>query len=177
MLPSLRSLSLPILLGALLPAQAQLAFGGRPYGLSAPKYGLQDPQTVLLPAVDAQSLMAEDEVNAANGHVGPARFGVVHQTQFSMETHGSWHTGPGGVRIWQMAIECPEAMAIGITFTDYRLPEGARVFIHDEIGPSFRGGYTTASNSGARAWAWHRWQDRAWWWNTRNRPQWPARAI
>ncbi|HQW87936.1 MAG TPA: hypothetical protein PLH93_12140, partial [Flavobacteriales bacterium] len=135
------------LLAAPLLTLAQPAFGGRPFGLSAPKYGLPAPQQVTLPEVDVAARLAEDALHAQQGRPGPARFGVVHTTAFDLQQHGSWHAGPDGLRIWQLALHCPGAQSVGLTFTDFRVPEGVRVFMYDPIGP-YRGAFTAASAPG-----------------------------
>lgn len=142
-----RTTTLLGLLAAPLLTLAQPAFGGRPFGLSAPKYGLPAPQQVTLPEVDVAARLAEDALHAQQGRPGPARFGVVHTTAFDLQQHGSWHAGPDGLRIWQLALHCPGAQSVGLTFTDFRLPEGVRVFMYDPIGP-YRGAFTAASAPG-----------------------------
>ncbi len=135
------------LLAAPLLTLAQPAFGGRPFGLSAPKHGLPAPVLVTMPEVDMAARMAEDALHAQQGRPGPARFGTVHETAFDLRHHGSWHAGPNGMRIWQLALHCPGAVAVGVTFTEFRIPEGVRVFLYDPQGP-YRGGFTAASAPG-----------------------------
>ena len=144
--PSLLSLSAAVLLT--LPATAQIAFGGRPIGLKAEKIGLQAPVRVTLPAVDAQALMAEDADRQAQGIKGPYRFGQNHAVDLSTENSGTWNDLADGTRLWRLRIECPQALSINFVFTEYVVPEGAKVYVYNDAG-EWLGAFTQESSAGA----------------------------
>jgi lysyl endopeptidase len=135
-----------IVLLASLSAHGQIAFGGQPIGMKA-KAALPEPAQVTLPAVDVEALMQEDAQRAAEGIKGPYRFGFNHATDLSLENSGTWYTLPNGDRVWRIAIACPEAYSINFEFHDYVIPEGAKVFVYNDMGDVL-GAFTAESNGG-----------------------------
>ncbi|MBK8227028.1 MAG: hypothetical protein IPK70_07610 [Flavobacteriales bacterium] len=73
---------------------AQVSFGGQPLGLD--QAYLPAPPLVVMPEVDANALMVEDEARIASGVKGPYRFGFNHATDISTENSGAWTTLPNG---------------------------------------------------------------------------------
>jgi len=43
---------------------------------------------------------------------------------------GQWDLLPGGGRIWRLAMNCADAQAIGINYSELRLPDGADIFVY-----------------------------------------------
>lgn len=129
---------------------AQIAFGGQPYGDKAEKRGMPPAVAVHLPAVDVATLMQEDAARAALGLKGPFRFGFTHATNLTLGNSGSWFTMPNGDRVWRLMLHCPEALSINLQFSNYVIPEGARMFLYNEAG-MVRGSYTAQSNPGHTA--------------------------
>lgn len=129
---------------------AQIAFGGHPYGDKAEKRGMPPAVAVHLPAVDVATLMQEDAARAAQGIKGPFRFGFEHATDFTLQNSGSWCTMPNGDRVWRLQLHCPGALAINLQFSNYLIPEGARMFLYNEAG-EVRGAFTAQSNPGHTA--------------------------
>lgn len=140
-------LVLPLLagIGLSLSSFAQESFGGHPVGLRA---DLQVPQApvVVMPTVDAEALKAEDAARAAQGIKGPYRFGFNHMVNLDLNNSGIWHEFPNGDRLWRLAVECPGAYSINFEFHDYRVPEGAQVFVYTE--QELLGAFTMASSGG-----------------------------
>ena len=127
--------------------QAQLAFGGQPYGVRASRLGMPDAPELRLPDVDVAALEAEDAARTAAGYKGVYRFGYMHSVQLDSQNHGVWHTMPNGDRVWRVALFCPGAKGIGVIFSDYVVPEGAHVFLYNHQGDRL-GGFTAQSNPG-----------------------------
>ncbi|HRH37401.1 MAG TPA: T9SS type A sorting domain-containing protein [Flavobacteriales bacterium] len=128
-------------------AVAQIAFGGRPIGLSSLADELVAPALHVLPAVDAAAMMAEDEARWAMGVKGPYRFGFNHTTDVGTDSGGTWSTLRNGDRLWRATFECPNAFAINFQFDRYVVPEGARVFVYNDVGKHL-GAYTAMSSGG-----------------------------
>src|SRR5690606_22332703 len=128
-------------------AQGQIAFGGTPPGLTSLAKQLTEAPVATMPAVDVESLMAEDAARAASGEKGPYRFGFNHATDLGLDNSGAWSELPNGDRVWRLGIACPGAYSINFEFHDYLVPEGARVFVHNEAGQVL-GAFTAASNGG-----------------------------
>lgn len=135
-----------IALLASVTVQGQLAFGGQPYGTHS-KADLPAPQRMTMPVVDAAALMDEDAQRTAEGIKGPYRFGFNHATDLSLENSGTWHDLPNGDRVWRLAIECPDAYSINFEFHDYVIPEGAQVFVYNDMDDVL-GAFTAESNGG-----------------------------
>ena len=129
---------------------AQIAFGGQPYGDKAEKRGMPPAAAVHLPAVDVATLMQEDAARAAQGLKGPFRFGFTHATDYTLQNSGSWCTMPNGDRVWRLQLHCPEALSINLQFSNYVIPDGARMFLYNEAG-TVRGSFTAQSNPGHTA--------------------------
>ena len=126
---------------------AQVAFGGRPIGLSPGADLLAAERPVVLPDVDRLALLAEDEVAAATGRKGPYRFGFNHNVDIGSDTHGAWTTLRNGDRVWQLTLICPEAFSINFVLDRFHLPDGGKVFVHNPFGDQL-GAFTSASNGG-----------------------------
>jgi hypothetical protein len=124
---------------------AQIAFGGEP--LSFSRQDLPEAPVVTLPTVDREALLAEDEWRRASGMKGPYRFGFNHATDLTLENSGVWHTLANGDRVWRLGLVCPGALSINLEFHDYVVPEGARVFVFNELGDHL-GGFTQESSAG-----------------------------
>ena len=125
--------------------QAQVSFGGSPYGRTK-AHVLPDAPLAVMPLVDAATLMAEDEQRLASGVKGPYRFGYNHAVDLSLENSGIWYTMPNGDAVWRLAIECPSAFSINFEFNDYVVPEGAQVFVY--TAAELFGAFTAESNPG-----------------------------
>lgn len=130
--------------------QAQIAFGGHPYGDKAVKYGMPPSVAVHLPSIDVDALMAEDAANAAQGIKGPFRFGFTHATAYDLNNSGSWWTMPNGDRVWRLTLNCPGAIGINLAMDRYVIPTGARVYLYNEAGRVL-GAFTAESNPGHTA--------------------------
>jgi V8-like Glu-specific endopeptidase len=130
------------------PAAAQISFGGQPYGLDASaRARLMEAPVAAMPAVDARSLMLEDEARALQGVKGPYRFGFNHAVDLSLGNSGSWTVMPNGDAVWRLALSCPDAMSINFEFNEYVVPEGGRIYVYNEDGDVY-GAFTAESNPG-----------------------------
>ncbi len=135
-----------IFIGHLL--SAQIAFGGKAFGTMSGVVQLPPAATLVLPAVDAEALIAADELRYATGVKGPYRFGSNHNTDLDLENSGTWTERENGDRIWRVAIECPGALSINFRFDQYVVPHGALVFVYNEMGEQL--GAFTAESVGGR---------------------------
>ena len=137
------------LLGALVltaySANAQIAYGGRAFGLMPYDLRLPSAPMVTMPLVDAEAMLAEDEQRYASGVKGPYRFGVNHATDLALDNSGVWHEMPNGDRLWRLTIECPGAYSINFEFHEYHVPDGGLVFVYNEAGQQL-GAFMAASN-------------------------------
>ncbi len=128
-------------------APGQISFGGTPPSMAKAAHLLEDAPVAVMPAVDADALMAEDEARYATGAKGPYRFGFNHATDLSLVNSGTWTELPNGDRVWRLAIECPGAHTINFEFHDYHVPPGAMVHVVNDMG-AMLGGFTAESNGG-----------------------------
>ena len=126
---------------------AQLSFGGSPIALKAEKFHLPKLQAMEFPAVDPTTLLAEDAARAETGIKGPFRFGVNHATDLDPENSGTWSTLADGSRLWRLQLHCPQAYSINFVLDEFILPEGARLFVHNEAG-QWLGAFTRESAAG-----------------------------
>ena len=133
------------LFAALLSTEAQISFGGQPYGLN--KALMPEAPLVVMPSVNAEALKAEDEARIQQGIKGPYRFGFNHATDISTENSGTWTELANGDRVWRVAIQCPEAYSINFEFHDYVVPAGAAVFVYNGLDEVL-GSFNAESNPG-----------------------------
>ncbi|MFT3885453.1 MAG: serine protease [Flavobacteriales bacterium] len=145
---SLRTLTvLPIGLLAV-PLCAQIAFGGRPYGEHAVELGLPAPAVHHFPALDVPAFLAADSLKNLQHAKGPYHFGFTHACALGLHNSGTWGTLANGDHVWRIVLACPEALGINLAFSEYVVPQGARVFIYNADGDVL-GAYTAESNGGA----------------------------
>ena len=114
-------------------SNAQLSFGGRPLGTDR-RAALPEAPVEVMPEVNVQAYLAEDEAHAASGIKGPYRFGAKHAVDLGLENSGIWHTLSNGDRVWRLGIRCPGAYSINFEFHEFVVPDGAQVFVYNDEG-------------------------------------------
>jgi lysyl endopeptidase len=137
--------SLVLAFACAMPAAGQIEYGGTPLTRDR-GHELPDPARAVLPAIDRDALAAQDAVNDLDKSI-PYRFGFNHAVDLGIGNSGTWSTLKDGTRVWRIAIECPEAISINFEFTEYAIPEGAKVFVIDASGAHI-GAFTSANDAG-----------------------------
>ena len=99
--------------------------------------------TEVMPPIDADALLAEDAAN--EGQTVPFRFGWGHEVQLGLEEAGLWEELPDGNRLWRLRVQSPGAWSINLVFDRYALPEGARLWVHNDAGRVL-GAFTSSLN-------------------------------
>jgi lysyl endopeptidase len=90
---------------------------------------------------DIKQLRAEDAVNDEKGN-GPWRFGFNHETNLSTENSGAWKSLSNGGKLWLLAINCPQAQTINLTFENTSIPEGNELYVYDASKTFILGKFT-----------------------------------
>lgn len=143
------SLGASVLLIALLNSMtltAQISHGGSPVSKSALKTLLPPAPQVVMPVFNVDSMLMEDAVNDAN-KIGPWRFGYNHTVSYDLDNSGTWSTLPNGDRVWRLSIKCKRALSINLEFSKFYIPDGAKVFVMNNIGEHI-GAFTNKNNEG-----------------------------
>ena len=77
------------------------------------------------------------------------RFGIEHDVEWNNENAGIFKYLENGDRIWYLPIKCIDAYAMSVTFSNFKLLPGAKVFIWDQRKSDFIGSFTNKNN---KAW-------------------------
>ncbi len=121
----------------------QLSEGGVPFGFQ--KEFLTDAfQDFDAGAPDFDRILKEDAVTDAQGL--PPRFGETIPVELSLANAGTWTYTNDGKSIWRLGIRAEGALAIGLYFKDFKLPQNARLFIYSPDHQQILGAYSYKNN-------------------------------
>ena len=91
------------------------------------------------PALDLDVLSAEDAVTASMKDA-PWRFGIEHDVNWTMETHGSW-TEEDGMRVWRLGVQAEGATSWSFYLSRFVVPKGGELFVWDGGRTHFMGAF------------------------------------
>ena len=92
---------------------------------------IENVDPVELPPINLQALIAEDSINDLDKSL-PWRYGVVRPLLLDPSRDGVWTDIPNIGRIWRAAIKSPDAINLSINFSDFNLPNGAKLHLYNE---------------------------------------------
>jgi hypothetical protein len=120
------------------PLTAQISQGGKPLSFS---HELRDDvQIFKLDSPDLASIRAEDV--ELEKQALPRRVAVSVYAGIDLVENAQWLTLSDGSRIGRTSVSCPGALALSAYFSDFRLPEGCRLFLYDRDHSFLIGAYT-----------------------------------
>jgi PKD repeat protein len=131
---------------------AQLNQGGTPFSFQNSELLKSKPAGITMPAIDLKRLIAEDSVNDLQKDI-PWRFGENMYVDYDMKNSGTWDLLPKGEKIWRLMIKSPGAYTINLTFNNYLLPPGAKLFIYNTDHSHVIGAFTDQNNQADRVFA------------------------
>jgi len=106
-----------------------------------------DIETVDFIKPDFTQILIEDAENEAMGFPDPPRMGVSIPVNLDIDNSGTWTELPDGSKIWRLRIVYPDALAIGINFEKFFIPEGGKVFFYNADHTMISGAFTDESNT------------------------------
>jgi hypothetical protein len=134
-------------------AFAQISYGGTPlFPNSSPLKEsaflarTNRAELIEMSAFNLDSVLRKDALNEGNMR-GSFQFAHKFFTHIERGKDGNeWVLGDG-TQIWQVAIRSQGAYSINLLFTEYHVPEGARLFLYNEDHSYILGSYDHRNNS------------------------------
>lgn len=125
---------------------AQINIGGIPLSFNKQIAPLlkQKIDIKTMPKVDVNKLSTEDIVNDKKDQ--PWRFGENINVNFGLKNSGTWDILPNGDKLWRLMIYSQGAVTINLTFNQYKLPKGAKLFIYNAQKTQIIGAFTNKNN-------------------------------
>lgn len=124
---------------------AQIEYGGEPYNWEEKDANRFAIPTYSTGPLDMDAIRAADAVTDPIKEA-PYRFGYEWEVSLDTDHYGVWTELDNGDKVWQLAIECPEATSISFIFSRFKLVNGAKLFIWNQNRTAFKGAYTHESN-------------------------------
>jgi PKD repeat protein len=137
-------LTVGFLFGFALASHAQISQGGTPPSFENAVTNDFDHQ--VLQAPDMDKIRNEDMLEDAAGGPGPRRMGVSVIVNKGIDDAGTWTELPGGGKIWRLELEAPGALALGVYYDDFFIPEGGKLFLYNDNRNQVIGAYTAQNN-------------------------------
>lgn len=104
---------------------------------------------VKLPAFDVAKLEAEDKINDADKKKA-WRYGYEFLVDNNLNNSGEWTFLPNGDRMWRIRYQSAGAKTINFLFSDYYMPQGAKVYLYNDDRTDLLGAYDAAQNNEKR---------------------------
>jgi hypothetical protein len=125
---------------------AQVVRGGDPVS-----WNLEDAVDLDLSYHLLPGLTENEEAELEQAETGrkdlPLRFAKNFEVFLNPSNSGRWSQLKNGDRIWLLGISSPDALAISVTFNDFQLPEGAKLFIYNTERTEVLGALTSENNN------------------------------
>jgi len=142
------TISLSIFLCLITSAYAQISQGGEPLFSKENFSKSTEISTVELPKVDVVKLLKEDGEEASKDV--PLRFAYAHDVNLNPKNSGKWFTNENGDKFWLLELESKGAKSLNLTFSNFYLPEGSKLFIYNEDKTDVKGAFTALNNKESR---------------------------
>ena len=95
---------------------------------------------VEMPAFDVDSVRAIDDLSG--NRVGGLKFAHKFFVDFSPENSGLVFNTEDGTKVWKIGIRSSGAYSLNVLFSDFSLPDGARVFLYNSDRSTVLGSFT-----------------------------------
>ncbi len=124
---------------------SQISHGGQPLPFALTK---SDSYRFFedMPAFDVAEELRRDSLNESDLRSG-YRFAYKFMTDFDRTNSGTSFLLADGTRVWRLGIRSEGALSINILFTEYELPEGARLFLYNSDQSHVLGAFNHLNNS------------------------------
>ncbi|WP_108867877.1 GEVED domain-containing protein [Aquimarina aquimarini] len=142
------TLLLVIVICSSISGYSQIGQGGEPSFSSQTVSKSDQFPVVTLPKLDMAKIRKEDEQES--GKDVPMRFAYPHKTNLNTKNSGRWYTSPNGDKYWLIAIESKGALSLNLTFSDFEIPQGAKLFVYNSDKSDVRGAFTAANNKSSK---------------------------
>jgi len=130
--------------------QAQISHGGIPLfhtpASSLLKSSGNNNFFIEMPSFDVDSLLKEDELDESNMR---SSFRFAHKFHVNIEKGktGYNYVLQDGTKIWQTGIRSAGAYSINVFFSEYKVPEGGKLFLYNSSKTHVIGSFTHENNS------------------------------
>ena len=125
--------------------RAQISHGGEPLPLSSLR-SYEEIPFVEMPGFDIKEEFRIDSLTAGDLRNG-FRFAYKFLTDLNRGNSGTSFILPDGTKVWRLGIYSPGALSLNVLFSEYELPEGARLFLYDAQQQHVLGAFTHQNNS------------------------------
>ena len=138
----IKCILLILFFSSVLPLFGQISEGGFPLDLPELKAVNIKERVVKMPSFD---IAGERQKSLATEEEKTVKFAHSFNVSLNPENSGEWFVN-NNYRIWQLKVASNDAFALGLIFTKYHLPQGARLFIFDDNKETIYGAYTEQNN-------------------------------
>ena len=123
---------------------AQISQGGIPYSFSnTVTFQNKSLATVSMQSPEMNVLAAEDVINDSRQQY---RVGHNMPVNLNQNNSGKWQMLANGGRLWRLVIHSEDAMALGLYYNNFYVPNGGQVFLYNETKDHVIGSFTAANN-------------------------------
>jgi lysyl endopeptidase len=126
-------------------AWSQISYGGVPPSFEHPSVSIMAAE-VELNAPDMDAIEFEDRLASDSESSDPLRMGVSVRAGLNMTNSGLWTQLDDGSKVWRLKMHVPGALALGVYYDRFYLPEGSRLFLYNESRNQLLGAYTFMNN-------------------------------
>ena len=118
----------------------QLNYGGQPYHWERHEASHTIPEVSF--AVPDRNALAAQDAEVDRVKTAAYRFGVEYDASITPSNDGTWIIDNEiGMAIWQVTIDCPQALSISMRFDEFEIPKDAKVFVWNLDRTNFLGGF------------------------------------
>ena len=128
-----------------LASHAQISISGQPLPF-IPTKSLSEELFIQMPAFDLKEQLRIDSLEATDLRNG-YRFAYKFIGNYTPSNSGIRFTLPNGTKVWRLGIHSPGAYSLNVMFSEYHLPEGARLFLYNEDQTEILGAFSQLNNS------------------------------
>ena len=139
-----------IFLAILIPAtvKGQISQGGIPIQINKQKSASVTTDLVVMPAVDNNELRNKFS-RTDESVLKPFHFAHSFDVALSPNNSGKWYNTTE-VNVWQLRIRSTGAFSLNLILNQFKLPEGARLFLISSSTGEIKGAYTSVNNTDSK---------------------------
>jgi hypothetical protein len=121
---------------------------GLPYSIS--KQVRQISKFLSMPSVDAEEEISKNDLANLSTRVKIQQYGKALDVDFDVLSTSEKNTLPNGDVVYQLGIECKNAVSINVVFDRFKLKMGSRLYLVGANSSNYIGAYTSLNNSDAQ---------------------------